>query len=265
MWIGDWRLGRLVEIHIQTDLGEGGSEVAALDMIVSIGQREADHVFYDLAQSIQKRDVSTYEHCQRVAGYAERLARRLGWDQLSAHQLALAALVHDLGKTWIGNDILLKESALSDEERREMERHPLLGAQMLAGYGLDAFFVETVLYHHETYDGQGYPTGLHGEEIPLGARLLAVADVYDALLSARPYKAALSAESVQQYLRAESGHRFDPGVVQAFLHSLEPAADRVITRRLPVVTRMLPFQMTTVTSSASSARRPSGPLLVGQS
>ncbi len=236
--------------------------MAALEIMVSIGEREADHVFHDLAQSIQKRDMQTYEHCQRVAGYTERLARRLGWDQQSAHRLALAALVHDLGKTWIGNDILLKESALSAEERLQMERHPQLGAQMLAGYGLDSFFIETVLYHHETYDGKGYPTGLHGEGIPIGARLLAVADVYDALLSARPYKAALSPEAVRQYLLAESGRRFDPVAVRAFLHSLEPEADRVITQRLPVVSKALRFQML---GAASSARRPSGPLLVGQS
>ncbi len=239
--------------------------MAALEVIVSMSQHEADHVFHDLAQSIQKRDVATYEHCQRVAGYAERLARRLGWNQQSAHHLALAALVHDLGKTWLGNDILLKESALSPEERLQMERHPLLGAQMLAGYGLDVFFVETVLSHHETYDGHGYPRGLRGDEIPIGARLLAVADVYDALLSARPYKAALAPEEVQQYLRDEAGRRFDPFVVPAFLHSLEPAADRVITQRLPAVSKSLRFEMMGLSSATSSARRPSGPLLVGQS
>jgi putative two-component system response regulator len=233
-------------------------------MILSIGQHETDRIFHDLAQSIQKRDVLTYEHCQRVAGYAERLARRLGWDQQSAHQLALAALVHDLGKTWIGNDILLKESALSGEERLQMERHPIVGAQMLAGYGLDAFFIETVLYHHEAYDGHGYPSGLHGEAIPIGARMLAVADVYDALLSARPYKAALSPETVGQYVLAEAGRRFDPRLARVFLHSLEPEAERVITRRLPAVSKTLPFQMAGV-AAASSARRPSGPLLVGQS
>lgn len=239
--------------------------MAALEMMVSVGQCETDELFEELAQRIQKRDALTYDHCRRVANYAERLARRLGWDRENAHRLYLAALVHDLGKTWLGNDILLKEGALSREEQLQMQRHPLLGAQVLAEYGLDTFFFEIVLYHHEMYDGRGYPTGLHGEEIPIGARLLAVADVYDALLSERPYKAALSPETVQQYLLAESGHRFDPQVVQAFLHSLEPEADRVITRRLPSVTKALPFQLATVASSASSARRPSGPLLVGQS
>ncbi len=242
-----------------------GSEVAALEMMLTGGQPDTDRIFHDLAQSIHRRDVLTYEHCQRVAGYAGRLARRLGWDQHSAHQLALAALVHDLGKTWIGNDILLKESALSSEERLQMERHPILGAQMLAGYGLDIFFIETVLHHHEGYDGHGYPAGLHGEEIPIGARLLAVADVYDALLSARPYKAALSPEAVQHYLLAQSGLRFDPRVVKAFLHSLAPEADRVITRRLPTVSKTLAFQMAAAVSSVSSATHPSGSLLVSQS
>lgn len=238
--------------------------MAALEMILTVGQHDVDRILHDLAHSIQKRDVLTYEHCQRVAGYAERLARRLGWSQAGAHQLALAALVHDLGKTWIGNDILLKESALSAEERLQMERHPIMGARMLAGYDLDPFFIETVLYHHEAYDGRGYPAGLRGEEIPIGARMLAVADVYDALLSARPYKAALSPEEVKQHLLAESGRRFDPRMVQAFLHSLEPEADRVITRRLPAVTKALLIPIAGGAASSASTRRPSGPMLVGQ-
>lgn len=239
--------------------------MAALEMILTIGQHDVDRIVHDLAHSIQKRDVLTYEHCQRVAGYAEWLARRLGWSQSGAHQLALAALVHDLGKTWLGNDILLKESALSAEERLQMERHPIMGARMLAGYDLDPFFIETVLYHHEAYDGRGYPAGLHGEEIPIGARMLAVADVYDALRSARPYKAPLSPEEVKRHLLAESGRRFDPRIVQAFLYSLEPEADRVITRRLPAVTKALLIPIAGAAASSASARRPSGPLLVGQS
>lgn len=239
--------------------------MAALDVTVYADQRDTDRIIHDLAESIQKRDVLTYEHCQRVAGYAARLARRMGWDHQSAHQLELAALVHDLGKTWLGNDILLKESGLSHEERVLMERHPLVGAQMLVGYDLDSFFIETVLYHHEAYDGSGYPMGLRGEEIPIGARMLTVVDVYDALLSARPYKAALSAEDVRRYLLAEAGRRFDPRIVTAFLHALDPEADRIITRRLPAVAKMAPFQVASAASTAVGNRRPSGPILVGQS
>jgi putative nucleotidyltransferase with HDIG domain len=206
--------------------------VAALEAVLYAGQRETDQIFHDLAASIQERDVQTYEHCQRVSGYAQRLARRMGWDLEQAHRLALAALVHDLGKTWIGNDILLKESALSREERLLMEQHPLVGAQMLAGYSLDPFYIETVLYHHESYDGTGYPSGLRGEEIPIGARMLTVVDVYDALTTARSYKTAFTPEVTRQYLQAEAGRRFDPYMVTAFLHTLEPEADRAITREL---------------------------------
>lgn len=224
--------------------------MAALEVILYAGQSQTDQVFYDLAASIQERDVQTYEHCQRVSGYAGRLARRMGWDPQQAHQLALAALVHDLGKTWIGNDILLKESALSCEERLLMERHPLVGAQMLAGYDLDPFFIETVLYHHESYDGTGYPSGLGGEEIPIGARMLTVVDVYDALTTARSYKTAFTPEVTRQYLQAEAGRRFDPRMVTGLLHMLEPAADRAVTRELYTVTGNL----------VRSKRRMSSPL-----
>ena len=224
--------------------------MAALDVVLYAGQSETDQVFSDLAASIQERDVQTYEHCQRVSVYAERLARRMGWEPQQAHRLALAALVHDLGKTWIGNDILLKESALSNEERLLMERHPLVGAQMLAGYDLDPFFIETVLYHHESYDGTGYPAGLGGEDIPLGARMLAVVDVYDALTTARSYKTALTPEVTHQYLQSEAGHRFDARIVTAFLHTFEPEADRAITRNLYTITGNL----------ARIHRRISGPL-----
>jgi putative nucleotidyltransferase with HDIG domain len=248
---------------VQKVFGDGGSDVAALEVILYADQCGTDQVFHDLAESIHERDLFTYEHCQRVSGYAERLARRMGWDQHDAHQLALAAFVHDVGKTWIGNDILLKETALSREERLLMERHPIMGAQMLAGYDLDAFFIETVLHHHESYDGYGYPQGLQGEAIPIGARMLTVVDVYDALLSSRPYKAALSPEAVEQHLLAESGRRFDPRIVTAFLHALAPEADRIITRRLYTMTKNLACQIEVgEAASVTSSRRPGGPLLV---
>ncbi len=217
--------------------------MAALEVLSYAGQCDTDQVFFDLAASIKERDSQTYEHCQRVSSYAERLARRMGWDQHQAHRLALAALVHDLGKTWIGNDILLKESALSSEERLLMEQHPLVGAQMLAGYDLDAFFIETVLYHHESYDGSGYPSGLRGEDIPIGARMLTVVDVYDALSTERPYRTACSPEAARQYLLDEAGRRFDPGVVTGFLHALDPQADRVITRKLYAVSGNLALKV----------------------
>ena len=122
--------------------------------------RETRKVLLAFAKSIQERDIITYEHSRRVATYAQRLARYMGWSRRDARDLALAALVHDLGKTWIANDILNKSAALSEEERRKMERHPVIGARILIGCDVHPFYVETVLYHHEAWNGRGYPVGL---------------------------------------------------------------------------------------------------------
>jgi putative two-component system response regulator len=195
-------------------------------------ERENKHVLLSFAKSIQERDIVTYDHSRRVATYAQRLARYLGWSRRDARDLALAALVHDLGKTWIANDILLKADTLSDEERKTMERHPLIGARILIGCDVHPFYVETVLYHHEAWDGRGYPSGLKGEEIPLNARILTVADVYDVLTSQRPYKAALSKDAARERLLSGSGGNFDPIIVRAFLSLLDSRANFTLPQRL---------------------------------
>ena len=204
-------------------------------------ERENRQILLSFANSIQERDIVTYEHSRRVATYAQRLARYLGWSRPDAHDLALAALVHDLGKTWIRNDILLKSAALSDDERRMMQRHPVIGARILIGCDVHPFFVETVLYHHEAWDGRGYPTGLKGEEIPLSARILTVADVYDVLTSQRPYKAPLSQDAARERLLLGSGRSFDPMIVQALLHLLDSQPNFTIAQRIcaiPVSTKL---------------------------
>ncbi len=194
-------------------------------------EREHKQVLHSFAKSIQERDIVTYEHSRRVATYAQRLARYLGWSRREARDLALAGLVHDLGKTWIGNDILLKSDKLSDEERRQMERHPIIGARILIGCDVHPFYVETVLYHHEAWDGHGYPTGLKGEEIPLSARILTVADVFDVLTSQRPYKDALSLDAARERLLQGSASSFDPMIVHAFLNLLDEYPDFTISQR----------------------------------
>ncbi len=183
--------------------------------------REIRKVILGLAHSIQERDVVTYEHSRRVATYVQRLARYLGWTRREARDLALAALVHDLGKTWIANDILNKSGALSEEERRKMERHPVIGARILIGCDVHPFYVETVLHHHEKWNGQGYPAGKQGEDIPLGARLLTIADVYDVLTSWRPYKNASSTAEARACILEDSEICFDPQIVDAFVHLLD--------------------------------------------
>jgi len=183
--------------------------------------REIRKVILSLAQSIKERDIVTYEHSRRVATYVQRLARHLGWSRREARDLALAALVHDLGKTWIANDILNKSGALSEEERRKMERHPVIGARILIGCDVHPFYVETVLHHHEKWNGQGYPAGKQGEDIPIGARLLTIADVYDVLTSWRPYKSASSTAEARVRLLEDAEICFDPLIVAAFVHLLD--------------------------------------------
>ena len=195
---------------------------------------------------------SSHEHSRRVATYAQRLARYLGWSRRKAHDLALAALVHDLGKTWIANDILNKSGALSEDERRTMQRHPVIGARILIGCDVHPFYVETVLYHHEAWNGRGYPTGLHGEEIPLSARILSVADVYDVLTSQRPYKAALSEAVARERLLHGSATSFDPTVVRAFLHLLDTNPNFTLPQRVcPLPERVAQFSPVLVDSMTS--------------
>ena len=184
-------------------------------------RRYTRHIVYELARSIRERDALTYEHCRRVGVYVSRLAREMGWSRRAAHDLALAALVHDLGKTWIHNAILHKDSALSSVERAEMERHPVIAASLLNAYGAPEALVQAVLHHHEAYDGRGYPDRLHGDEIPIGARLLSVADVFDALTSERAYKPAMEVATARTRLLAGAGTHFDPDVVSTFVALLD--------------------------------------------
>ncbi len=191
-------------------------------------ETETRKVLLSFAKSIQERDTVTYEHSHRVAVYAQQLAHHLGWSRRKAQELALAALVHDLGKTWITNEILNKSSALSAEERQKMQRHPVIGACILIGCDVSPFYVETVLYHHEAWNGQGYPVGIKGEEIPVSARILAIADVYDVLTSQRPYKAPLTATEARARLSEGSGESFDPTILQAFLNLLDAKSNFIL-------------------------------------
>lgn len=199
-------------------------------------RRYTQNIVYQLARSIRERDMITYDHCRRVAIYANRLAHQMGWPRYAGRDLALAGLVHDLGKTWIQNAVLHKESALSSDERHEMERHPATAARMLQAYNTPDMIVESVLHHHEAYNGSGYPNHLAGEDIPLGARLLAVADVFDALASDRPYKSAMDVATACERIKAGAGSHFDPEVVEAFLTVVASRPDFCIPQRVSPLT-----------------------------
>lgn len=184
-------------------------------------RRYTQHMVFELAETIRERDVVTYEHCRRVAIYANQLARHMGWHRRAARELALAGLIHDLGKTWMQNSVLNKPGALSQDERQQMQRHPAIAARILMTYDVSDDLIAMVLHHHESFDGQGYPTGLAGDAIPLGARLLAVADAFDALTSARSYKEPLPLAEVRERITRSAGAMFDPEVAHAFLDLLD--------------------------------------------
>jgi putative two-component system response regulator len=192
----------------------------------------AQHTVYELAETIRARDPVTYEHCRRVAIYAQRLARHLGWSRRTARNLALAGLVHDLGKTWIETGILHKESALSTDEWHEMNRHPRIAARMLQAYGMPEIIVTTVLHHHERFDGHGYPDGLAGQTIPLGARILTIADVFDALTSARSYKEPMLPAEACDRIVSGAGVQFDPEIAAAFVQFVSAQPDFLLPVRV---------------------------------
>lgn len=170
-----------------------------------------------LATALEAKDTGTRRHSQRVQRYALDLARTL--DPLTAGHpsVEFGFLLHDIGKIGIPDQILRKPGALTDPERRQMQTHTALGAQMLGGVAfLQGPGVQVVRSHHERWDGAGYPDGLAGEEIPLGARIFAIVDTLDAITTNRPYRAAQSWRVAHQEILAQSGKQFDPAVVDAF-------------------------------------------------
>jgi putative nucleotidyltransferase with HDIG domain len=171
-----------------------------------------------LAHAIDAKDQVTHGHLRRVQRYAIALANALGInDQLELRALEAAALLHDIGKIGVPDHILNKPSTLTASEREKMNRHANIGADILASIGFPFPVVPIVRHHHESWDGTGYPAGLAGDAIPIGARILAVVDCFDALISDRPYRRRLSQEDAVRILEARSGTMYDPHVVKTFL------------------------------------------------
>jgi HD-GYP domain-containing protein (c-di-GMP phosphodiesterase class II) len=137
-----------------------------------------------------------------------------------------------LGKTWIANDILLKTDDLTEEEMKTMERHPLIGGRIIIGMDIHPFYVETVLYHHERWNGQGYPAGLDGEDIPLSARIVTVVDIYDILTAQSTPNFLLSKDEVHERLLMISGSLLDPLLVRAFRQLIDASPDFNLPNRI---------------------------------
>jgi len=184
-------------------------------------QTQSQRTMETLADAVDRRDAYTYRHSERVAAFSERIAHRLNLDLTDTETVAAAARVHDLGKIGIPSSVLLKPGALNSDEWRQMREHPRIGAEILAQLPMYERVRVLVAYHQERYDGKGYPYGLSGDRLPLGARIIAVADAYEAMTSDRPYRKALSPQVALAELRRGRGTQFDPQVVDAFLAVLE--------------------------------------------
>jgi len=169
-----------------------------------------------LARAVDSRDAYTGSHSERVANLAAEIAARLGLPAEEIELTRLAGSLHDLGKLAIPEEILRKPAALSDAERLVLERHPQIGYRMLESLGVDPI-AYWVLHHHERWDGSGYPDGLAGERIPLGARIIFVSDAFDAMTSDRLYRESLSFDDAVAEVERCAGSQFDPEVVNAFL------------------------------------------------
>jgi response regulator RpfG family c-di-GMP phosphodiesterase len=170
-----------------------------------------------LVTALDAREHETQAHSKRVGEYAVHLARVTGMDEKSLTDIGQGAMLHDIGKIGVPDSILLKPGKLSDDKWVQMRKHPQIGYWILKGIAGLRGAAEIVLSHHERYDGSGYPLGLKGEEIPLGARIFSVVDCLDAMISDRPYRAATSYESAREEIIQCSGTQFDPVVVKFFL------------------------------------------------
>jgi len=169
-----------------------------------------------LTAAIDAKDQYTYGHSERVARMAVELGRELGLRGAEQNDIYLAGLLHDIGKIGIRDDVLTKRGPLTDDELKHIQQHPVIGHRILADLHAMAHLLPGVLYHHERYDGRGYPEGLRGDSIPLLARILAVADSFDAMNTSRPYRVAMPPERIDQILREGAGIQWDPLVIDAY-------------------------------------------------
>ena len=201
---------------------------ANLEQIADTPDRAAQYrAAESLAKAVDERDAYTGSHSQHVGDYSARIARRMGVDEPAIELTRLAGNLHDLGKLAIPEEVLRKPSTLSEAEKLMLERHPQIGFRMLESLGVQPV-AEWVLHHHERWDGAGYPNKLAGDQIPLGARIIFVADAFDAMTSDRAYRRAIPERDALAEIERCAGTQFDPEVVKALADELRPTRDDLV-------------------------------------
>lgn len=212
---------RLYQEHLEELVEQRTAEVVGKTKEVERLYRELQDSYESTLQALVTaldfRDNETQGHSYRVVEYASRVAQRMGVGEPELTWIRRGAILHDVGKIGISDAVLRKPGKLDEDEWAEMKRHPELGYRMLQHIRFLEPALDIVLCHQERFDGSGYPRGLKGEEIPLGARVFAVVDTFDAMTSDRPYRAALSITDAREEIERWSGRQFDPRVAEAFL------------------------------------------------
>jgi putative nucleotidyltransferase with HDIG domain len=202
-----------------------------------------DSIALTLSTAIEARNLETGEHCRQLGVLSERVAAVLGLNGQQQMTIRIGGYLHDIGKIGIADAVLLKPGKLTDSEMAEMRRHSEIGAAILEVHEAMSDIAEIVRHHHERWDGRGYPAGMTGATIPLGGRIIAVADAVNAMTSDRIYRPALPVERAWQELRAHSGSQFDPEIVEAFalvvdeqgrLRQLAPELEQTLTAEIHV-------------------------------
>ncbi len=200
---------------------DGRPDANDLKKVYKVQQRASLEVLYSLADAVDARDIYTIGHSKRVTECATNIARVMGLKKKELDAIRLGGPLHDIGKIAVKDAIISKPGKLTEDEFSQIKIHPVKGYRIIEGMDFLGEARLLALHHHERFDGKGYPYGLKGEEIPLGARILAAADAIDAMTSDRPYRKALELDMVLKELEKCSGTQFDPRVVNAFLERME--------------------------------------------